>query len=56
VDFFLRKAHLLWHLVFQLYQGKTRIRVMIPVAHQQDDQEKSLDAFARAGCKLGVIA
>ncbi len=36
-------------------QGKARIRVMISAAHDRDDLDKGLDAFAKVGKKLGVI-
>jgi glycine C-acetyltransferase len=37
-------------------RGKARIRVMISAAHQPADLEQGLDAFAKVGRKLGVIA
>jgi glycine C-acetyltransferase len=37
-------------------RGKARIRVMISAAHQREDLDKGLDAFARIGRKLGVLA
>jgi glycine C-acetyltransferase len=37
-------------------QGKARIRVMISAAHSTDDLDKGLEAFAKVGKKLGVIA
>ena len=37
-------------------RGKARIRVMISAAHDQQDLEMGLAAFARVGKKLGVIA
>jgi glycine C-acetyltransferase len=37
-------------------RGKARIRVMISAAHDQADLDKGLEAFARVGKKLGVIA
>ncbi|MBE9524721.1 MAG: glycine C-acetyltransferase [Chloroflexi bacterium] len=37
-------------------QGKARIRVMISAAHERDDLDQGLEAFARVGRKLGVIA
>jgi glycine C-acetyltransferase len=37
-------------------QGKARIRVMISAAHSKDDLDYGLDAFCKAGRKLGVIA
>jgi glycine C-acetyltransferase len=37
-------------------KGKARIRVMISAAHDNDDLGKGLDAFAKVGKKLGVIA
>ena len=36
--------------------GKARIRVMISAAHQKDDLDQGLQAFAAVGRKLGVIA
>ena len=36
-------------------QGKARIRVMISAAHDNDDLGKGLEAFAKAGRKLGVV-
>ncbi len=36
-------------------QGKARIRVMISAAHERDDLDQGLEAFARVGGKLGVI-
>jgi len=36
-------------------QGRARIRVMISAAHSQDDLNKGLEAFGKAGRKLGVI-
>jgi glycine C-acetyltransferase len=36
-------------------QGKARIRVMISAAHQKDDLDKGLEAFASVGKNLGVI-
>lgn len=36
-------------------QGKARIRVMISAAHEKDDLDKGLEAFARVGKNLGVI-
>jgi glycine C-acetyltransferase len=36
-------------------QGKARIRVMISAAHQKDDLDHGLQAFADIGKKLGVI-
>jgi glycine C-acetyltransferase len=36
-------------------KGKARIRVMISAAHEKDDLDKGLEAFARVGKKLGVI-
>ncbi len=35
--------------------GKARLRVMISAAHQKEDLEKGLEAFASVGRKLGVI-
>ena len=37
-------------------QGKARIRVMISAAHSRQDLDKGLEAFAKVGKKLGVIA
>ncbi len=37
-------------------RGKARIRVMISAAHQPDDLERGLEAFAGVGRSLGVIA
>jgi glycine C-acetyltransferase len=37
-------------------RGKARIRVMISAAHSRDDLEKGLEAFAKVGRSLGVIA
>jgi len=37
-------------------RSKARIRVMISAAHQREDLERGLEAFARVGQKLGVIA
>jgi len=37
-------------------RGKARIRVMISAAHEQDDLDQGLEAFANVGRKLGVIA
>jgi glycine C-acetyltransferase len=37
-------------------RGKARIRVMISAAHQVDDLDQGLDAFAKVGRKLGVIS
>jgi glycine C-acetyltransferase len=36
-------------------QGKARIRVMISAAHEKNDLDKGLDAFALVGKKLGVV-
>ncbi len=36
-------------------RGKARIRVMISAAHEKDDLEQGLQAFAQVGKKLGVI-
>jgi glycine C-acetyltransferase len=36
-------------------KGKARIRVMISAAHDRDDLGQGLEAFAKAGRKLGVI-
>ena len=37
-------------------RGKARIRVMISAAHERDDLDQGLEAFARVGRELGVIA
>jgi glycine C-acetyltransferase len=37
-------------------QGKARIRVMISAAHQREDLDRGLEAFAEVGEKLRVIA
>ena len=37
-------------------RGKARIRVMISAAHAQNDLDQGLEAFAKVGRKLGVIA
>ncbi|NPV77299.1 MAG: glycine C-acetyltransferase [Anaerolineae bacterium] len=37
-------------------KGKARIRVMISAAHQREDLEKGLEAFASVGRKFGVIS
>jgi glycine C-acetyltransferase len=37
-------------------RGKARIRVMISAAHEQDDLDQGLAAFASVGRELGVIA
>ncbi len=37
-------------------KGKARIRVMISAAHEREDLDKGLEAFARVGRALGVIA
>ena len=36
-------------------RGKARIRVMISAAHQREDLDRGLEAFAQVGRKLGVI-
>jgi len=36
-------------------RGKARIRVMISAAHDKDDLNQGLDAFAKVGRELGVI-
>jgi glycine C-acetyltransferase len=36
-------------------RGKARIRVMISAAHEKNDLDKGLEAFAAVGKKLGVI-
>ena len=37
-------------------RGKARIRVMISAAHERDDLDQGLEAFASVGRQLGVIA
>jgi glycine C-acetyltransferase len=37
-------------------RGKARIRVMISATHQKEDLDYGLEAFAKVGKKLGVIA
>ena len=37
-------------------EGKARIRVMISAAHEKEDLDKGLEAFAKVGKQLGVIA
>ncbi len=37
-------------------RGKARIRVMISAAHNRDDLDRGLEAFARVGKKLGVLS
>jgi glycine C-acetyltransferase len=37
-------------------RGKARIRVMISAAHERDDLDQGLAAFASVGRQLGVIA
>ena len=37
-------------------RGKARIRVMISAAHQKQDLDQGLEAFASVGRKLGVVA
>jgi len=37
-------------------RGKARIRVMISAAHEKDDLDQGLEAFAKVGRTLGVIA
>jgi glycine C-acetyltransferase len=37
-------------------RGKARIRVMISAAHEKDDLDQGLEAFAAVGRKLGVIS
>jgi glycine C-acetyltransferase len=37
-------------------RGKARIRVMISAAHEREDLDQGLEAFASVGRKLGVIA
>jgi len=37
-------------------RGKARIRVMISASHQRADLEQGLEAFAKVGRKLGVVA
>jgi glycine C-acetyltransferase len=37
-------------------RGKARIRVMISASHSKEDLDQGLEAFAKVGRKLGVIA
>jgi glycine C-acetyltransferase len=37
-------------------RGKARIRVMISAAHDRDDLDQGLEAFAKVGRELGVIS
>ena len=37
-------------------RGKARIRVMISAAHEKNDLDQGLSAFAHVGRKLGVIS
>jgi glycine C-acetyltransferase len=37
-------------------RGKARIRVMISAAHQKEDLDQGLEAFARVGRSLGAIS
>jgi glycine C-acetyltransferase len=37
-------------------RGKARIRVMISAAHEKEDLDQGLDAFAQVGRELGVVA
>jgi len=37
-------------------KGKARIRVMLSAAHTREDLDRGLEAFARVGKRLGVIA
>jgi glycine C-acetyltransferase len=37
-------------------RGKARIRVMISAAHDKDDLDRGLEAFAKVGRELGVIS
>jgi glycine C-acetyltransferase len=37
-------------------KGKARIRVMLSAAHERSDLDQGLEAFAKAGKKLGVIS
>jgi glycine C-acetyltransferase len=36
-------------------KGEARLRVQISAAHSREDLDRSLQAFAKAGKKLGVI-
>jgi glycine C-acetyltransferase len=36
-------------------RGKARLRVMISAAHEKNDLDKGLEAFASVGRRLGVI-
>jgi len=37
-------------------RGKARIRVMLSAAHEKDDLDQGLEAFATVGRQLGVIS
>jgi glycine C-acetyltransferase len=37
-------------------RGKARLRVMISAAHEKNDLDQGLEAFANVGRKLGVIS
>ena len=37
-------------------RGKARIRVMISAAHEKEDLDQGLAAFAKVGRELGVIS
>jgi glycine C-acetyltransferase len=43
----------LWYPVVQ--KGEARLRVQISAAHSKEDLDRALEAFAKAGKKLGVI-